>query len=30
MGGNLFVQSEGPGRGAVFTLELPINFRSKS
>jgi len=30
MGGSLSVQSEGPGRGAVFTLELPINARSKS
>jgi C4-dicarboxylate-specific signal transduction histidine kinase len=30
MGGSLSVQSEGPGRGAVFTLELPLNARSKS
>ena len=24
MGGSLAVQSEGPGRGATFTLELPV------
>jgi PAS domain S-box-containing protein len=30
MGGSLSVQSEGVGRGAVFTLELPLNVRSKS
>jgi PAS domain S-box-containing protein len=30
MGGSLSVQSDGPGQGAIFTLELPINTRSKS
>ena len=25
MGGNLMVHSDGPGKGAVFTLELPFN-----
>jgi PAS domain S-box-containing protein len=30
MGGSLSVLSEGPGKGAVFTLELPVNARSKS
>jgi signal transduction histidine kinase len=25
MGGRLSVQSEGPGRGATFTLELPLH-----
>ena len=29
MGGSLSVQSDGPGRGAVFTLELPLNARNK-
>ncbi|MGD0384216.1 MAG: ATP-binding protein, partial [Thermoguttaceae bacterium] len=24
LGGNLFAHSDGPGRGAVFTLELPF------
>jgi signal transduction histidine kinase len=24
MGGRLFAQSDGPGRGATFTLELPV------
>jgi signal transduction histidine kinase len=27
MGGSLSVQSEGPGRGAIFTLELPLQPR---
>jgi PAS domain S-box-containing protein len=30
MGGTLSVHSEGQGRGATFTLELPINARNKS
>jgi C4-dicarboxylate-specific signal transduction histidine kinase len=30
MGGSLSVHSDGPGKGATFTLELPINSRSKS
>jgi C4-dicarboxylate-specific signal transduction histidine kinase len=28
MGGRLIAHSEGPGRGAVFTLELPLNPKS--
>jgi PAS domain S-box-containing protein len=30
MGGSLSVHSDGPGQGAIFTLELPVNVRSKS
>jgi C4-dicarboxylate-specific signal transduction histidine kinase len=30
MGGSLSVQSDGPGKGATFTLELPVNARNKS
>ncbi|HEX4263651.1 MAG TPA: ATP-binding protein [Verrucomicrobiae bacterium] len=30
MGGSLSVESDGPGTGAIFTLELPVNTRSKS
>jgi PAS domain S-box-containing protein len=30
MGGSLSVHSDGPGKGAIFTLELPVNVRSKS
>jgi C4-dicarboxylate-specific signal transduction histidine kinase len=29
MGGTLSVHSDGPGRGATFTLELPLNARNK-
>src|SRR4029077_12877697 len=28
MGGSLTVQSDGPGEGAIFTLELPIEQQS--
>ncbi len=30
LGGRLIVQSEGPGKGAVFTLELPLQPREKA
>ena len=30
MGGSLSVRSDGPGRGAVFTLELPIEQESSA
>jgi PAS domain S-box-containing protein len=30
MGGTLCVHSDGPGKGATFTLELPVNARSRS
>ena len=30
MGGSLSVESDGPGKGATFTLELPVNARKKS
>lgn len=29
MGGSLSVHSDGPGKGATFTLELPVNARGK-
>jgi signal transduction histidine kinase len=30
IGGNLIAFSEGPGRGATFTLELPVQPKGKS
>lgn len=30
MGGSLLVHSEGPGRGAIFTLELPITLPTET
>jgi signal transduction histidine kinase len=30
MGGRLWAESDGPGLGATFTLELPINARARS
>jgi signal transduction histidine kinase len=30
MGGNLLVNSEGPGKGATFTLELPVTGQGKA
>jgi PAS domain S-box-containing protein len=30
MGGSLLVQSDGPGKGATFTLELPVDGHSKN
>ncbi len=30
MGGSLVVQSDGPGKGATFTLQLPVNGHGKN